>query len=558
MKKMLALALCFILIVSAVPIAFAAEEGISVTVTNDLHLDLEDAFADSVKKRNSVSEEYAHVSSGGQLIYESYALIKAFLEQAAANESDFVIIPGDISNNGLKEEHEFLADLFTEFEGTTGKKVFVVAGNHDYLKTSVADFESIYADFGYSEAVANDPNSGTYMAELANGYMLLAIDSTGPAHQQNAVTGARFDWIEAQLKKAAAEGKRVIAMTHYNVTEHFILQSKIHTNSVLTPSDFSLASMLADNGVKYVFSAHTHSHDIAKYTSESGNVIYEAVTNSLSQYPCAYRVVTFGENAEFRTDYERSIDTSLLPDGIHETAFALAESNFLAYAKNCTYLGVKLTISAYTNASQLKKLLNTDDETVNAVVDKAAGKLEEAAKMPIYKADAAEGENSLEAMAEELGVDVIESDYETIIDLIVAIYQGKIEGDENFAGYTDEMVLFTRLLAIVINYSFSDVTNEEFTYILSFVASLLGIDISQDIIDAVGSNFDKFRGAELFVTSVALPLLGEFGKDGEPKDNNVTLPGYDSEPADECFLDKIRDFFKKIFDFFHMLFAMIA
>ncbi len=558
MKKIVSLTLCLIFVLSTVTVAFAAEDTLTITVANDLHLDLEDAFAESVKKRNSTSVEYAHVSSGGQLIYESYALVKAFLENAAQNESEFVILPGDISNNGLVTEHEFLADIFREFENTTGKKVFVVAGNHDYIRTSVAQFESIYADFGYNEAIANDPNSGSYTADLKNGYMLLAIDSTGPSHQQNAVSGARFDWIEAQLKAAKANGKKVIAMSHYNIMEHFILQGKIHTGSVLTPSDFSLASMLADNGVKYVFSAHTHAHDIAKYTSANGNVIYEAVTNSLSQYPCAYRVVTFGENAEFRTDYVRSIDTSLLPDGIHEDAFALAQSNFTMYAKNCTYLGIKNTITAYTKAKQLKKILNTDNETVNAVIDKAAVKLEEIAKIPIYKADAAEGENSFEAMAEKLNIDIFESEYKTIIDLIVAVYQGKVEGDENFAGYSDEMVLFTRLLAIAINYAFSDVTPEEFTEVLTFVASLLGFDISQDIINAVGSKLDTFRGAEIFVTSVALPLLGEFGKDSAPNDNNVTLPGYTSAAADESFLDKIRKFFKDIFDFFHMLFAMIA
>lgn len=558
MKKLISLFLCISIILSFSVLAFANESPVIITVANDLHLDLEDSFAETVKKRNNTSSEYAHVSSGGQLIYESYALVKAFLENAAKNESEFVIIPGDITNNGLIEEHEFLAEMFRDFENTSGKKVFVVAGNHDYLKTSVADFERIYSDLGYNEAYAHDPASGSYVADLKNGYVLLAIDSTGPSHQQDAVQGARFDWIEAQLKEAKANGKKVIAMSHYNVMEHFILQGKIHTNSVLTASDLRLASMLADNGVKYIFSAHTHSHDIASFTSANGNVIYEAVTNSLSQYPCAYRVVSFGENAEFRTDYVRSIDTSLLPGGISEEALALANSNFLMYAKNCTYLGINMTITSYTKAKQLKKILNTDNETVNAVIDKAATKLEDIATMPIYKADAEDGENSLEAMAEQLGIDIFESEYKTIIDIIVAVYQNKVEGDEKMAAYSDEMVLFTRLLAVAINYAFSDVTTEEFTEVLTYVASLLGFDISQDIINAVGGSLDKFRGAELFVTTVALPLLGEFGKDSAPEDINVTLPGYNSDMPEESFLDKIRAFFKSIFDFFHMIFAIIA
>lgn len=559
MKKVISLILSILLIMSTAVFVSAAEDGIKITVANDLHLDLEDSFAEAVKKRNSVSVEYAHVSGGGQLVYESYAIIKAFLEKVALSDSEFVILPGDITNNGLVEEHEYLADMLREFESTTGKKVFAVAGNHDYRKTTVAEFKSIYADFGYNEAIAKDSASGSYLAELKNGYVLLAVDSTGPDGLAHSFSGERFTWLETQLKWAKANGKKVIAMSHYNIMEHFIFQKTMHPGSILTSDDNRYAELIADYGVKYHFAAHTHAHDIAQFSSANGNTVYEAVTNSLTQYPCAYRVVSFAEKAEFTTDYVRNIDTSLLPDGIHEDAVTLAESNFLMYAKNCTYLGVRNMIVSYTKAKQLKKLLNTDDETVNGVIDKAAVKLEEVATMPIYEKDAAEDGKSVESMANELGVDIFESEYKTIVDLIVTIYQSKVEGDENYGGHSDEMVLFTRLLAVAINYAFSDVTNEEFTAVLTYVASLLSFDISQDIINTVGGSADKFRGAELFVTTVALPVLGEFGKDSAPADINVTLPGYSSEEnTAESFLDKIKKFFKDIFDFFHMLFAMIA
>ncbi len=558
MKKLISLLLCAILIFSAVITASASENGLTVTVANDLHLDIEDSFAETVKNRNNASTEYAHVSSGGQLVYESYAIIRAFLENAAKNESEFVLLPGDITNNGLVAEHEYLAGMLREFEEASGKQVFVVPGNHDLYKTSVAEFESIYAEFGYADAVANDPDSGTYLADLKNGYMILAIDSCKPKYSPHGMTQERIDWIETQVNKAKADGKKVIAMMHHNLLEHYILAAKIHTGAIVTKDSMRLADVLADAGVKYIFTAHTHNHDITSYKSANGNIIYDAVTNSLSQYPCSYRVVTFSENVTFRTDYVRAVDTSLLPAGIHEDALALAESNFLLYAKNCTYLGVRNIIASYTKASQLKKILNTDNETINSVIERAAAKIEEVVSLPIYKADAAEGEKTLEAMAEELGITLPETDYPTLIDLAVEIYQSQAVGDENYAGYSDEMILFSRLLAVAINYAFSDVTTEEFTTVLTYVASLLGVDISAEIINAVGGSLDKFRGAELFVTSVAVPLLAKFGKDEAPADNNVTLPGYGNEESAESFLDMIRAFFKKIFDFFHMLFAMIA
>jgi uncharacterized protein YpuA (DUF1002 family) len=247
-----------------------------------------------------------------------------------------------------------------------------------------------------------------------------------------------------------------------------------------------------------------------------------------------------------------------VPEGIHENAMALMNSNFLMYAKNYTYTGIHAVIRSYTKASQLKRILKTDDDTINSVIERAAVKLEEVVSLPIYKKDAAEGEKSVEAMAEELNITFPETRYKTTIDLIVEIYQEQVEGDENFGAYSDEMILFTRILAVAINYAFSEVTADEFIAVLTYVASLLGFDISSDIINAVGNSVDKFRGAELFVTSVALPVLGEFGVDNAPADNNVTLPGYGNNKEAESFLDKIRSFFKKIFDFFHMLFAMIA
>lgn len=559
MKKFLSLILCLVMIFSCTVIISSADEpDLVITVANDLHLDLASSSAEKVSKKNSESEVYSHASSGGQLPYESLLIIESFLKSAGANDSDFVILPGDITTKGTAEEHLAFSEMLKEFELTYGKEVFVVPGNHDLFKTSVAEFEAYYADFGYSEALENDPDSASYTADLKNGYVLLAIDSCKPGLSPHGMTDKRIDWIEAQCKAAKAQGKKVIAMLHHNLLEHYILASTIHTGAVVTKDSMRLADVLADNGVKYVFTAHSHNHDVTSYTSAAGNTVYDAVTTSLNAYPCAYRVVSFGENVTIKTDYVRSVDTSLLPSGIHEEALALAESNFLKYAKNCTYLGIEIMIKSYTKASQLKKLLKTDDETVNSVIDKAAVKIEESVSLPIYAEYETEEGKSIESMADALGIELPETNYSSLIELATVIYQSNAEGDENYAAYSDEMILFTRALAVTINYALSDVTTEEFTLILSYVASLLGVDISDAIINAIGGSIDKFRGSELFVTSAVLPIISKFGKDEAPKDINVTLPGYDAEPEKESFLDMIKAFFKKIFDFFHMLFAMIA
>ena len=62
-----------------------------------------------------------------------------------------------------------------------------------------------------------------------------------------------------------------------------------------------------------------------------------------------------------------------------EAALKEAEENFLIYAKTCTYLGIESVISSYTKAKQLKSILNTDDEKINAIIDNAGAKLEKVA-----------------------------------------------------------------------------------------------------------------------------------------------------------------------------------
>ena len=84
MKKLTAVFLCLLILISGMTVfASANENDLKITVVNDLHLDLKDSQAEKVAKRNTISEEYAHASSGGQLPYESVAIIKSFLADAA-------------------------------------------------------------------------------------------------------------------------------------------------------------------------------------------------------------------------------------------------------------------------------------------------------------------------------------------------------------------------------------------------------------------------------------------------------------------------------------------
>ena len=565
MKKVLSLILCLTVLLSTTALfAFAQEDSINVIVANDLHYNLIASNADKVPKRNSISEDYAHAASSMQLYSESYAIIVAFLEKAATLNGEYLILPGDLVDDGTVAENVFFASLIKEFEVKSGKKVFVVPGNHDLFETTPDEFMTIYADFGYNEAIARDTLSASYVAELGADYRLLAIDSTDPGESNHGMTAARVEWIKAQAAKAKADGKKVIAMMHHNLVEHFILGDVIRDDAVVN-DDIALGEVFAQNGVKYVFTGHTHEHDIAAYTSEDGTEIYDVVTGALNVYPCPYRVVTFGESVEIKTGIIDKIDTSLVPAGISETAAALMESDFTQYTKNCAEVGLRQTITSYTKASMLKKLLKldkTEDAEMCAIIDKVGTKLNEAIQMPFYKSQEVTEGLSVESIVSQHDITLPSSKYTDMVDLASEVYFAHVAGDENYPAYKNEVVLLSRGLSATLTYALSDVTAEEYAQVLTFVTELLGVSVPADFLAYAGDTFKRFEGIEIVVTTAIVPVLTQFTVDETPADSNVVLPGYAQTMEDieeeKSFWQKIEEFFIKIFEAIMSIFAFVG
>ena len=284
MKKLLSVILCLSLLLSYGVLAVSAqEETLIATVASDLHLD-QDSFATTLPKRNDVSEAYSHVASSGHLYSESNAILTAFFQQVAESDSNVLLVPGDLGDTGLETEHKAMAEMFRKLEEETGKQVYVVPGNHDVTKNPASKFAEIFAEFGYNEAIAKDPNSTSYVADLPDGYRLLAIDSTGYKQGGSCIDATRLEWIRQQAEQAQKDGKKTIAMLHHNVLPHLVMIEVLHSTALVN-KNLNMKDMLAKYGVKYIFTGHSHENDIASYTSANGEVIYDVETGSLCLYP---------------------------------------------------------------------------------------------------------------------------------------------------------------------------------------------------------------------------------------------------------------------------------
>ncbi len=557
MKKIISVFLSALMLFSLCSVAVSAVEGdeLVITVVNDTHYN----SIDSVRKANSVSEDFAHVGTAGRLYHEADAIFMAFLDEAAKSDSDYILIVGDITETGTSVQIDEMTALLSAFEYSTGKKVFVVPGNHDVLKNSKAQFMKDYAEFGYNEALEIDTKSASYVVDLNDEYRLIAIDSTTEGTGAHSVYEERLQWIAEQGEKAKADGKKLIGMHHHNLLQHMIVADIVHPNSVVMAKSKSAAEVYAKAGIKYTFTGHTHDHDIASYTAEDGTVIYDAVTGSLGGYGTPYRVVTFGDEVKFETKRIEKIDVSLLPAGISENAKALADSNFTEYQEIVSDLSYSIVFNNYTTAKGLKGVLKLEDEEMNAILDKVGDRLNEALNMPLEKEDETEEGKSIESIVEKYQTVIPDSDYKNIIDLAVTIYQAHNIGDENFPAYSDEVIIFTRGLAATLSYALSEVSGREYAKVLSFLTSLLGVEIPVDFLTYAGDGVKRFEGAEILVTTAILPIIAEFTTDNAPGDCNVTLPGYAElvEEKEENFLVKMMNFFKMLMDAFRTLFAFL-
>jgi hypothetical protein len=214
-------------------------------------------FDPSLGTTGSAFESY--LASDRKLIAESDAIMRAMVGQVEAVNPQVVLVSGDLTKDGEALSHASAAAYLAAMK-SGGRKVFVVPGNHDIQNAaassyagdtatpvatiSAGEFADIYKNFGFSDAIARDTNSLSYVAELVPGLWLLALDSCtyGETRGSSATGGRILDgtkvWIQAQLDLAKQQGVRVIAMMHHGLVEHF-------TNQALLFSEFLVSDRAA-------------------------------------------------------------------------------------------------------------------------------------------------------------------------------------------------------------------------------------------------------------------------------------------------------------------------
>ena len=294
-------------------------------VISDIHL-----YDPSLGTEGKAFEEY--LADDRKLLRESVEIMGATVDAIRNEQASFVLLPGDLTKDGELVSHELAARYLSDIEAS-GKKVYVVPGNHDinngYAFKFVGDsiervpsvtseeFAQIYSQFGYEESLYRDSASLSYVAEPVLGLWLLALDScryTENMEGEEPITDGRFnaetlEWIEDMLCRAMRGNKAVIVMLHHGIVEHYTGQEKNYGEYII--DDFpAISKLLAMYNAALVFTGHHHAQDITlERYSKALKFVYDIETGSLVTYPNPYRVVSIdmAQKVSIRSERIKSI-----------------------------------------------------------------------------------------------------------------------------------------------------------------------------------------------------------------------------------------------------------
>lgn len=313
------------------------------------------------------------MNSDRKMLKESGAIIDSTLREMVKDKPDVVMISGDLTKDGEETNHRELAEKLEEAQKKLpDTKFYVINGNHDINNpngkdfssgsaqdadtTTVEEFREIYKDFGYGKDTEQykpdgiDAGSLSYVAHPADGYTLIAVDSCKYSADQTASgqdiqeTGGvigedLLNWISKEAQKAKENGDVVMVLEHHGVVSHFS-EEPVVMKDYLVDNYEVVQQTYADTGVSYVFTGHMHANDIAEYTSEKGNKLYDIETGSLVTYPSLFRSVTVQAGTENTQDGNSFVSEMKSPGTVSYKDFDTNEmkeiTDLTAYAKTLT------------------------------------------------------------------------------------------------------------------------------------------------------------------------------------------------------------------------------
>lgn len=248
--------------------------------------------------------------SDQKCVAETPAIIDAGFKQIADDkETNIILIPGDLVYRGEYQSHIGLRNRLYKLK-EQGKKIYLITARHDYDDNDSFEFDGdkmlpvkamprdelrdFYKDFGFDGAISEHKESMSYVAQLADGIRLLALNCDGDCKDFKGLWDNQMKWALEQIEDAHRTGNYIFAMTHYPLLPFSPIMNLI-SDSHLTDWE-KRANQFADAGLDLIFTGHMHAQAVTEYVTENGNKITDVQTGCFVGCPCAYRKVTIKDS----------------------------------------------------------------------------------------------------------------------------------------------------------------------------------------------------------------------------------------------------------------------
>lgn len=259
-----------------------------------------------------------YVSGGdGKMLPYSEEIAESLVYDIEQQKPEFIILSGDLTNNGERSSHEKLALKLKRIENS-GTSVYVIPGNHDLFNPwarsfkgdkqiqaeSITDneFTQMYGDFGYNDAISRDKETLSYVSEAAPNLWLLMIDSNqynnnqkyGFPQTDGQIPASTLTWIDDCVKLAAKEHASIITVMHHNLLSH----TSMDVSGFKLNNSQDTLKLFRKNGLNLVLSGHIHMQDIRRdpaidSASSEETPIYDIATSAMAVNPHQYGAMTF-------------------------------------------------------------------------------------------------------------------------------------------------------------------------------------------------------------------------------------------------------------------------
>lgn len=305
---------------------------LKIAVVSDIH------YLDPSLLKNNASTGaafQAYLDADPKLIEFSDPIFRAVISQLKSEKPDILLIPGDLTKDGERVSHETMVGLLKQLSDIH-IKVFVVPGNHDINNPeartydgdnatptpsiSAGEFSSLYADYGYANAIARDPNSLSYVCQPYPGLWILGLDDCEYYDNKDiAIVAGKIKpetmtWALARLQEAKRLHITVFGMMHHNMIEHYVGQTQLDPGYV-TDNWETEADQFMNAGMSVIFTGHYHANDITKRVT-GDKELFDIETGSLVTAPIPYRILTMNQNSfDISTRHVTAIDAKL-PGGL--------------------------------------------------------------------------------------------------------------------------------------------------------------------------------------------------------------------------------------------------